>query len=169
MRTKYEASGNAGDEHAQDDRGRCAKLDKRDAHKQADDVGDEPGDPHGGTQAVKRLLTLEGTGVMASALHVDDRCPDGMEEHEDDGGESGYAVDGGRSGGAFARNDAHERGAGGVARKAAPEEGEVDPAQATVSTLLEHADGIQDESASDGKAGEHEHGGHESSFQAASL
>lgn len=119
---------------------------------------------------MKRLLTLEGTGVMASALHVDDRCPDGMEEHEDDGGESGYAVDGGRSGGAFARNDAHERGAGGVARKAAPEEGEDGSrAGAPSARLLEHADGIQDESASDGKAGEHEHGGHESSFQAASL
>ena len=107
-------------------------------------------------------LAFEGGCATALTLEVDERRPAGMEEHEQDRGESGDAVDRGGCFGAGAGHDGHQGGAGGVTGKAEPEQDDVGPAQASVGPLFEDADGIEDECACDGEAGEYEHGGHTS-------
>ena len=66
-----------------------------------------------------------------------------------DGG-SGFA------GGAAARHDRHDGGAGGVAYQAEPEQGEVLAVEVAGAALCEHADGVEDERGGDGDAGDHE-------------
>ena len=84
-----------GEQHDADERrnahGKCqhrgvAKMEHRDANKQARAVRDEPDEPHADAQLVEAPATL------LTAAHGDKRCPQGMEEHEDDGQQAGDGV-----------------------------------------------------------------------------
>lgn len=161
-RTEHEHGGDGRDHEARDYGGDRADLDHGDTDEHADDIGDEPGDPHGGAQAMEGAFTLEGSRAAALALEVDEHRPTGMEEHEQDRGEPGDAVDRGGGLGAGAGHDGHHGGAGGVTGQAEPEQDDVGPMQASVGPLFEDADGVKDKCACDGEAGEHEHGGHAS-------
>lgn len=92
-RTEYEHGGDGRDHEARDHGRDRAELDHGDADEHANDIGDEPGDPHGGAQAMEGALAFEGGCATALTLEVDERRPASMEEHEQDRGEPGDAVD----------------------------------------------------------------------------
>lgn len=130
-----------------------------DAHEQTDDIGHQPEQPYDGAEAMEGLLLRNRLVIMTAAAHVDQGCPAGVEEHEDDGEQAGDSVDGGRGlASCGARHDGHHGGSGGVASEAGPEQGEVAAIEVAGTALGEDADGVEDECRGDGEAGDHEHG-----------
>ena len=57
-RTEHEHGGDGRDHEARDHGGDRAELDHGDADEHANDIGDEPGDPYGGAQAMEGALAF---------------------------------------------------------------------------------------------------------------
>ena len=140
------------EQHDADERrnahGKCqhrgaAKMERGDADEQARAVRDEPDEPHADAQLV------EAPTILLTAAHGDKRCPQGMEEHEDDGQQAGDGVQRGDSRSRGAGDGGHDGGARCVADQAQPEQHEVALLKRTGAALAKNANGIKDKSERD--------------------
>ena len=115
-------------------------MEHGDANKQARAVRDEPDEPHADAQLMEALAAL------LTAAHGDKRCPQGMEEHEDDGQQAGNGVQRRGCGGRGARDGGHDGGARCVSDQAQPEQRKVALLKRTGAALAKNADGIEHKS-----------------------
>ena len=127
--------------------GAVGNVQRGDADEHAGAVGDEPNEPHANAQA------MEVVALLAIAAQQNVRRPGCVEEHKRNGEAAGDGVQKRDGTAAALGHGAHDGGAGGVARKTNPEEGQMRTLQRAGIAFAENANRVGDKGEGNDRGG----------------
>ena len=130
------------DDHARTSSAHCFQVDRRNAHQDADDVGDEPGKPDHCAEGMEALLCL------FAAAQIGPCCPRCMNKHQND---SYYACDAmdAHTTSSLRGHGVHHQRACCVAGKSDPKERYIFPRERAAAALSKNSPGIEHERGAD--------------------